>query len=110
MRPTMILSIAGAVTLAMVPPIFAQRSESGTTTSGRRVAATICGNCHDDSTSSRKPSVGPNLVDIANRQSTTLLSLKEFLASRHKQRMPNFILSRADTDEVIAYILSLKRK
>jgi cytochrome c2 len=79
MRPTMILSIAGAVTLAAVSPILAQRSESGSTTSGRRVATTICGNCHDDSTSSRKPSVGPNLADIANRPSTTLLSLKEFL-------------------------------
>jgi hypothetical protein len=38
------------------------------------------------------------------------LSLKDFLGSRHKKRMPNFILSRADTDDVIAYILSLKRK
>ena len=49
------------------------------------------------------------LEDIANRPSTTALSLKEFLGSRHK-RMSDFILSRADADDVIAYILSLKRK
>jgi len=50
------------------------------------------------------------LEDIANRPSTAALSLKEFLRSPHKGRMPNFLLSRADTDDVIAYILSLKQK
>jgi cytochrome c553 len=73
-------------------------------------AITICGNCHEDPTSSRKTAVGPKLEDIANLPSTTALSLKEFLGSRHKTRMPNFIVFRADTDDVIAYILSLKRK
>jgi mono/diheme cytochrome c family protein len=98
------------VTLAALCPILAQPSESTSITSGHQIAITICGNCHEDVTSSRKTAVGPKLEDIANLPTTTALSLKEFLRSRHKKRMPNFILSRADTDGVIAYILSLKRK
>jgi hypothetical protein len=47
--------------------------------------------------------------DIANLRSTTAISLKAFLRSNHSN-MPNFIISSADTDDVIAYILSLKRK
>ena len=110
MQQTMFLSIAGAVTLAAAGPVVAQPAESGSTTSGHRIAITICGACHEVPTASRKTSIGPKFEDIANRPSTTAPALEEFLASRHKQRMPNFILSRADTNEVIAYILSLKHK
>ena len=41
--------------------------------------------------------------------STTALSLKAFLRSRHKRRMPDFIMSSSDTSNVVDYILSLKR-
>ena len=51
----------------------------------------------------------PSFVDIASRPTTTALSLKQFLRSNHS-RMPRFILSRADTDDVVAYILSIKPK
>jgi len=39
--------------------------------------------------------------------STTALSLKVFLRSSHN-KMPNLIISDPDTDDLIAYILSLK--
>ena len=107
---TIISSVSITVTLASLCPILAQPSGSGSIPAGHQIAVTICGNCHEDPTSSRKTTVGPKLEDIANLPSTTALSLKEFLGSRHKKRMPNFILSRADTDDVVAYILSLKRK
>ncbi len=109
MRRIMTPSITVAVTLAALCPILAQPSESGNISSGHQIAITICGNCHEDPTSARKTAVGPKLEDIANRPSTTAQSLKVFLGSRHK-RMPNFIISRADTEDVIAYILSLKGK
>ena len=41
--------------------------------------------------------------------STTELSLKVFLRSSHKS-MPNFILQPEETDDIVAYILSLRRK
>jgi hypothetical protein len=89
--------------------VLAQPSWSGSISSGHQIAIAICGNRHEFPTSSRRTAIGPKLEDIANRPSTTAFSLKEFLGSRHK-RMPNFILSRTDADDVIAYILTLKRK
>ena len=105
----MILSVTVVATLASLCPILAQPSESGSITPGYQIAITICGNCHEDPTSSRKTAIGPKLEDIANLPSTTAQSLREFLGSRHK-RMPNFIISGADTEDIVAYILTLKRK
>ncbi len=109
MRRIMIPSLTVAAMLAAVCPMLAQPSGSGSISSGHQIATAICGNCHEDPASSQKAAVGPELEDIANRPSTTAQSLKEFLRSRHKGRMPNFLLSRAHTNDVIAYILSLKR-
>jgi mono/diheme cytochrome c family protein len=103
-----ILFISGAVALLTLSPTLAQPSESGSISLGHQIAITICNHCHEDPTSSRKTAIGPKLEDIANVPSTTAQSLKEFLGSRHKRRMPDFILSKADTDDVVAYILSLK--
>jgi cytochrome c2 len=105
-----VITFLWAIIIASWCPILAQPAETGSISSGHQIAITICGNCHEDPSSSRKITVGPKLEDIANRPSTTALSLNEFLRSRHKGRMPNFLLSRAHTDDVIAYILSLKRK
>ena len=46
---------------------------------------------------------------IANVPSTTAVSLKVFLQTSHKN-MPNFILQPEEADNIVAYILSLKRK
>ncbi len=110
MRWTVIPSVTVVATLVAVCPMLAQPSDSGNISSGHQIATAICGNCHEDPASPRKTTVGPKLADIANLPSTTALSLKEFLRSRHKNRMPNFLLSRAHTNDVVAYILSLKRK
>ena len=40
--------------------------------------------------------------------STTALSLKVFLRSNHNE-MPNLIIPDSETDDLIAYILSLKQ-
>jgi len=106
----MLPCIIAAVTLVAQLPIFAQPLESGDVSAGRRVAATICSDCHEISpTLSPRAKVDHRFEDIANLPSTTAISLKAFLRSNHNQ-MPNFILSSADTDDVIAYILSLQRK
>jgi len=103
-----ILFISGAAALLTSGPALAQPSENGRISLGHQIAISICNNCHADPTSSRKNAIGPKLEDIANVPSTTAQSLKEFLGSRHKRHMPDFILSKANTDDVIAYILSLK--
>jgi len=107
MRWIMLPCIIAAVTQL---PMHAQPLQSSDVSAGRRVAETICGNCHEiDPMLSQRAKIGPRFEDIANLPSTTAISLKAFLRSNHN-RMPNFILPSADTDDVIAYILSLKRK
>jgi mono/diheme cytochrome c family protein len=97
-----------AITLATQFPVLAQPIESNGIPSGHQVAITICGSCHEIGMS-EKHSVAPGFGEIANLPSTTALSLKVFLHSNHSN-MPNLIISNTDTDDVIAYILSLKKK
>jgi hypothetical protein len=47
-------------------------------------------------------------VDVANMPSTTALSLRVFLRSNHN-KMPNLMISNAETSDLIAYILNLKQ-
>ena len=104
-----LISTIAAITLATaLSPAFAQTF--GNPSSGRQIATTICGSCHYVFATKRsKSQVPPTFEDVANLPSTTALSLKVFLRSNHKH-MPNLILSEAEADDVIAYILSLKRK
>jgi mono/diheme cytochrome c family protein len=50
-----------------------------------------------------------DFAEVAKLPSTTALSLRVFLQTSHKN-MPNFTLNRTEADDVIAYILSRKRK
>ena len=106
MHRIMLPCAVAAITLVAQLPILAQPLEIGSSSSGRQIATTICGACHEIS---GRTKVGPSFEDIANLPSTTAISLKAFLRSNHSN-MPNFIISSADTDDVIAYILSLQRK
>lgn len=97
-----------AVTLAVLIPTLAQ--PFGSPIAGRRIATAMCGSCHQ--VTAKMPIrnlFAPTFEDIANLSSTTALSLKVFLRSNHN-KMPNLIISQADTDDLIAYILSLKRR
>jgi mono/diheme cytochrome c family protein len=73
--------------------------------SGHHIAKTICGDCH---AISGPAGVGPSFQDIADQPATTAIFLQAFFRSNH-DNMPNFIISPADTEDVIAYILSLKQ-
>lgn len=99
-------TVALGVLLGSVQHLAAQNS--GNAESGHRHALNRCSGCH---------SVEPNKVgvfeadfsEIANLPSTTALSLKVFLRTSHKN-MPNFILQPDEADDIVAYILSLKKK
>ena len=110
MRRIVLPCAIAAITLAIQFPALAQPLKSSDLSSGRQIATTICGPCHKIAPTMPSSTVAsPSFEDIASLPSTTELSLKAFLRSNHN-KMPNFIISRADTDEVVAYNLSLKRK
>ena len=76
---------------------------------GHRLAQAWCMECH--SIEAHTPWTGkpaPDFAAIANQPSSTALSLKVFLQSNHRS-MPNLIIAKSDTDDLVAYILSLKR-
>lgn len=97
-----------AVTLlAAATPARAQ--EAGDARAGRDMAATWCANCHRIAPAGPGPATdaAPAFAAIAAMPSTTSLSLRAFLQSSHRN-MPNYQLSQDQTDNVVAYILSLR--
>jgi hypothetical protein len=51
----------------------------------------------------------PSFQSIADLPSTTGISLNVFLHSNHR-KMPDFRVSSAEANDLIAYILSLKKQ
>jgi mono/diheme cytochrome c family protein len=74
---------------------------------GRRLAGAWCRDCHSLETASPGVPSAPDFIGIANRTSTTELSLKVFLRTNH-QNMPSDPRTRSN-DDLVRFILSLRR-
>lgn len=84
------------------------KDQPGNAAAGLRFAETWCSGCHPVALrAARTGGIAPDFGTIADRPETSRQTLKAFLESNH-QLMPNFQLTREETDDVIAYILSLK--
>jgi mono/diheme cytochrome c family protein len=83
---------------------------AGDPASGRQIATTRCSSCHRvlPMTLSDKGDP-PSFQSIADLPATTGISLNVFLHSNHRN-MPDFMVSSAESNDLIAYILSLKKK
>ena len=78
--------------------------------SGRQLAVKLCSSCHQVLPMTHADrSDPPSFQSIADLPSTTGISLNVFLHSNHR-KMPNFLIASAVSNDVIAYILSLKQK
>ncbi len=101
------LVLAMAVLIGSMPQATAE--ELGDTDAGHRLAQTWCSNCHViDREQQRGSSTGaPTFTAIAATTATTRMGLRAFLQTPH-DRMPDLHLSRNETDDLIAYILSLR--
>lgn len=107
----MALIVALGLLMAMGEAASAQGLR-GNAAKGRGVAATQCGDCHGIGFEGFWMRSGvPSFPVIADLPSTTALSLRVVLQTTHtRTRMPNLLLTLEETDDVIAYILSLARK
>lgn len=76
---------------------------------GRPLAERWCMACHviERESPTLSPDRGPNFAVIAARPTTTPESLRRYLSTGHTH-MPDFALSRYESDALIAYILSLR--
>jgi mono/diheme cytochrome c family protein len=109
MRWMILLYVIAAAILTAQSSVLAQPAD-GDPAAGRQLATTLCSSCHRvlPMTLSDKADP-PSFQSIADLPSTTGTSLYVFLHSNHRN-MPNFIISSARSNDLIAYILSLKQK
>lgn len=104
-------AVAIIVLLSSTTPAAAAGDVPGDVAAGRSFAEKVCGKCHDvwkGGDLSPLPEA-PAFQTVADTPATTELSLRVFLQSPHR-RMPNLHLSSEERDDVISYILSLKKK
>jgi mono/diheme cytochrome c family protein len=110
------LHIVIAIACAIAALLFVRIHNAGgaklpsdSATTGHRLAEAWCQNCHAIEASIAGTRGGaPDFVAIANRSSTTALSLKVFFKTSH-HRMPNLIIEPDQAEDLTNYILSLKR-
>ena len=82
----------------------------GDARAGRVVAASLCIQCHQIDGADRDPTrVPPGFGAVADMASQTALSLRVFLQTPHGN-MPRYQLTATETDDVIAYIQSLRTR
>jgi mono/diheme cytochrome c family protein len=102
------LTMLGLIALPMAVAI-AQAPVAGDPQAGRAYALKNCTNCHMVSAKQSPPvRTAPSFQAIADMRSTTEMSLHAFLSTPHP-RMPNFIVPPKNGQDVVAYILSLRK-
>ncbi len=74
---------------------------------GKAMAEKWCSHCHMISPGEKRAGdAAPSFTSIARMPSTTEMSLRAFLQTPHV-RMPDYHLSRDESADLVAYILSL---
>ena len=101
--------MAGLISLTAALPGAMAEELLGDPTAGRKLAEDICSACHVIAPGhmSTTDVDAPAFPDLANTPRVTALSLRVFLQTPHR-RMPDFHLGRDETDDVIAYILTME--
>jgi mono/diheme cytochrome c family protein len=106
-----VLLAAGMVLVAVGSAGRAQTDSPGNPAFGRQVAEDFCSECHavlPDQEQTRRQSA-PNLVKRVRDPGVTEMALRSYLQTSHPQ-MPNIMLNREQTDDLVAYLLSLKER
>jgi mono/diheme cytochrome c family protein len=102
------LPIAIAALISVASQVVAQ--EPGDAARGAKLAGSVCAQCHAvraDQSHSPDP-VAPSFANVAGWPGMTDRALRVWLQTSHPT-MPSFMLKRRDRDDVVAYILSLRR-
>lgn len=84
---------------------------AGDPAKGHRLAQEWCASCHaiEPGQPALPGSIAPSWAAVAGMPSTTSMALRAFLLTPHP-RMPNLKLTRAQIDDIVAYILSLQER
>jgi len=113
-------AIVGLLFVCMIGGTQAQQPPAeGGTSAGRAFALEFCTACHVVAPNQPHPPIyrgpTPSFVSIANRPTTTADSLRKFIRTTHPTTtkpldMPEVEVTDYQLDQIIGYILSLRRK
>lgn len=105
---TRLTSLATAAALAAFAVQAAGAQTVGSQVRGQERAEQLCGDCHVVTPGREgSRSLGPNLVDYVRDPAVTEMALRSYLQTSHPV-MPNVMLDRDDTDDIVAYLLARK--
>jgi mono/diheme cytochrome c family protein len=95
----------------MAAPIAWAAGDTADVSIGRGLALNWCAQCHlvAEDQDHIPYGVGPSFYSVADDPATSEMRLRAFLISPHVI-MPNIMLSQEQIDEIVAYILSLRRR
>ena len=99
-----------ALAAALVVTSAGVRAQESDVAAGHAFARNACQTCHAVEAEQRTPRrivIGPAFRDVANTSGMTATAIRVFLRTSHP-KMPNLILTPEETEDVIAYILSLR--
>ena len=99
-----------ALAAALVVTSAGVRAQESDVAAGHAFARNACQPCHAVEAEQRTPRrivIGPAFRDVANTSGMTATAIRVFLRTSHP-KMPNLILTPEETEDVIAYILSLR--
>jgi mono/diheme cytochrome c family protein len=107
MNQTMLLLVLAAIPLL---PCSAHAQQLGSPQSGSVLAQRICSPCHAvrQGEANSANSRSPTFTELASVPGMTSAALTVALTTPHAG-MPMFMLTRDEREDIIAYILSLKR-
>lgn len=109
MNIAIVCSMTLATTMVALAGTASAQPDSADRGAGRKLAKTQCGQCHGiDKNEPSTNTAAPAFENIANIPGMTATALVVALRTSH-QSMPNLIVSGRDADNIIAYLLSLKR-
>ncbi len=107
----LLVALQFAIALLAGGPAIAMEDGPGSPRAGKRLALEWCAKCHvvaeDQATTTL--AIGPPFTEVARTPGVTEFWLRAFLVTPH-ELMPNFILTPEETDDIVAYILTLKGK
>jgi len=115
--PSLAVGATIASTIAsLIVAAFAHAASdgAGSINFGRRLVEEVCGECHRVSQppTAKPPPMqedlaAPDLVERMHDPGITEMALRSYLRTSHPV-MPNIRLSTEETDDVVAYLMSLK--
>jgi mono/diheme cytochrome c family protein len=110
MRLRNVLALALLVDIGGIVSAAGQSLPPGDPAAGRIFAIRNCSSCHVVVERQVAPAVvnAPMFAALARDPAVTELSLRAFFQTPHTE-MPDIMLTRQQTDDVISYIFSLRR-